>query len=70
MCVCVCVGVLDHRVLSNRARAYLAVDQLEEALADAEISCELRPFWAKVCVIICNRIRACSGQLPLQVYIM
>lgn len=40
-------GVLDHRVLGNRSRAYLAMDRLDEALQDAETACQLRPFWPK-----------------------
>ena len=45
-------GVLDHRVLGNRSRAYLAMDRLDEALQDAETACQLRPFWPKVHFII------------------
>ena len=41
-------GVLDHRVLGNRSRAYLAMDRLDEALQDADTACQLRPFWPKV----------------------
>ena len=41
-------GVMDHRVLGNRSRSYLAMEQLEEALRDAELCCKLRPSWAKV----------------------
>lgn len=47
-------GVLDHRVLSNRSRAYLAMNQLDKALADADTSCELRPFRAKVGQCACH----------------
>ena len=41
-------GVMDHRVLGNRSRSYLAMEQLEEALRDAELCCKLQPCWAKV----------------------
>ena len=41
-------GVRDHRVLGNRSRSYLAMEQLEEALRDGEACCKLRPSWAKV----------------------
>ena len=41
-------GVMDHRVLGNRSRSYLAMEQLEEALRDTELCCKLRPSWAKV----------------------
>ena len=41
-------GVMDHRVLGNRSCSYLAMEQLEEALRDAELCCKLRPCWAKV----------------------
>ena len=40
----------DHRVLSNRSKALLAVGNFHEALNDAERCCMLRPFWPKVCV--------------------
>lgn len=40
-------GIPDHRVLSNRSRAYLAMDQLSEALADTELCCKLKPTWPK-----------------------
>lgn len=41
-------GVMDHWVLGNRSCSYLAMEQLEEALRDAELCCKLRPCWAKV----------------------
>ena len=40
-------GVMDHRVLGNRSRSYLAMEQLEEALRNAELCGKLRPCWAK-----------------------
>lgn len=40
----------DHRVLSNRSKAFFAVGNLNEALKDAERCCTLRPYWPKVCV--------------------
>ena len=40
----------DHRVLSNRSKAFIAVGNLSEALKDAERCCTLRPYWPKVCV--------------------
>lgn len=41
-------GVCDYRVLGNRSRSYLAMDKLGEAYEDAELACQLNPFWAKV----------------------
>ena len=38
----------DHRVLGNRSRAFLAMEQLDRALRDAEACCRLRLHWAKV----------------------
>ena len=38
----------DHRVLGNRSRAYLSMEQLDSALDDAVECCRIRPFWAKV----------------------
>ncbi|CAI8051112.1 LON peptidase N-terminal domain and RING finger protein 3, partial [Geodia barretti] len=40
-------GIPDHRVLSNRSRAYLAMEQLSEALVDTELCCKLKPTWPK-----------------------
>ena len=40
-------GVMDHRVLGNRSHSYLAMEQLGEALRDAELCCKLQPCWAK-----------------------
>ena len=45
-------GIPDHRVLSNRSRAYLAMDRLSEALADTELCCKLKPTWPKVCILL------------------
>ena len=46
----VCLGkVDDHRVLSNRSKAFVAIGNYAEALKDAERCCILRPFWPKVC---------------------
>jgi tetratricopeptide (TPR) repeat protein len=45
-------GIPDHRVLSNRSRAYLAMDRLQEALADTELCCKLKPTWPKVSVCL------------------
>lgn len=42
------LGIPDHRVLSNRSRAYLAMERLSEALADTELCCKLKPTWPKV----------------------
>jgi len=39
----------DHRVLSNRSKAFFAVGNLTEALKDAERCCTVRPYWPKVC---------------------
>ena len=45
----VCLGkVDDHRVLSNRSKALVAIGNYTEALKDAERCCVLRPFWPKV----------------------
>ena len=41
-------GISDHRVLSNRSRAYLAVGNIPGALEDADQCCCLRPLWPKV----------------------
>jgi tetratricopeptide (TPR) repeat protein len=40
-------GVEDHRVYSNRSRAFLAVGDVNSALMDAEKSCSLKPLWTK-----------------------
>ena len=38
----------DHRVLSNRSKALVAIGNYSEALKDAERCCVLRPLWPKV----------------------
>lgn len=47
-CVVSTAGVCDYRVLGNRSRSYLALNDLSSAGKDAELACRLRPFWAKV----------------------
>lgn len=42
------IGVIDHRVLSNRCKVYLDNGDVHLALQDAELCCSIRPFWAKV----------------------
>jgi hypothetical protein len=38
---------LEHRVLSNRSRAYLVLESRQEALKDAQDCCVLKPLWNK-----------------------
>lgn len=48
MILCFKGKVDDHRVLSNRSKALVAVGNYSEALKDAERCCVLQPFWPKV----------------------
>ena len=65
-------GVMDHRVLGNRSCSYLAMEQLEEALRDAELCCKLRPCWAKVkrevgdCSLIPSPLPSPVFSMPIQ----
>ena len=60
-----CVGVKDHRVYGNRSKSYLAVNELQRALEDAQTACAMKPLEKKVNLWLSLMFDALAVFVPL-----